>query len=463
MANNIFPRDWVFNVVEPFLRRLKNRLANIKIEGNDTGIKFYDAENVSTQIDIPTLYNANGILSENREVGIEDKKLSITGTDGDVIEFEIETYGNESYPVIRAIGNSSYGGGFAVGAGNSKNAVWYGTGSGFGVWSYKKNKDVLTYNGTTDLFWLKSPTRVGSKLYDGSNKAGDDGSVLTSTGSKTKWANPALDFANKIKIISYEDIKKYPEDDSNNEKLSSAEEVTAENLLAHITKLNNTDDYLNSFITIQRVPIAENNPNGNMYEGKPLFFFKKTGNNYEILEVYKKQTREDLGFIQYSANIKSDNYKEKMLFFKNDETDNLDVIPTNIEVIENSDGYMGFKVNRDAFITINITEGFYLKNKGRYVGIAIEPENGITKDDYKATFGVKWNRQYDLFTRFIKAPVDNWFSEEIEFRTFVKANKGFLFKISFYDKDFNLIENLNDSGIIGLDGGSFSRIDIRGV
>jgi hypothetical protein len=50
--------------------------------------------------------------------------------------------------------------------------------------------------------------------------------------------------------------------------------------------LNNTDDYLNSFITIQDIPMAVSTLDGNVYESKPLFFFRKDGDTYEILEVY---------------------------------------------------------------------------------------------------------------------------------------------------------------------------------
>jgi hypothetical protein len=452
MAKNIWTRDWVFNVTEPYLRRLKNRLGNIKIEETSAGFKFLNAENQSTEINIPTLYNSNGVLHEDRDVDLNGNKLQIKDSNDNHIEFEIETYGNDSYPVLRSIGSGQYGGGFAVGSNGVKNAVWYGTAGGFGIWSYVKNKDVMTYSENPDLYWVKSHLRVGAKLIDGNNSAGADGSVLTSTGTKTKWANPALDFANKIKIVSYNDVG-----------VNFVDEVTTENLLSYLVGLDNTDDYLNSFITIQDIPMAVSTLDGNVYEGKPLFFFRKTDDTYEILEVYKKQTRKDLGPIEYSANIKSDNYTNKMLFHTVGDS-HLDTEAINIETITDNDGYMGFKTNKDGFINIAITEGFILRKTGRYAVIKIIPESGISRDDYLDTFGVKYNGEKDLFTRWIQVPIDSWFSEEIEFRLFVKANKGFIFKVEFYEENLTLIDEATIiADNIMVDGGQFGRIDIRGV
>jgi hypothetical protein len=141
----------------------------------------------------------------------------------------------------------------------------------------------------------------------------------------------------------------------------------------------------------------------------------------------------------------------------------LDTEAINIETITDAEGYMGFKAKKDGFINIAITESFILKKIGRYVVIKIVPESGISKDDYYETFGVKYNRESDLFSRWIQAPTKYWFSEEIEFRLFVKANKGFIFKVEFYEENIALIDEatLAAEGLM-VDGGQFSRIDIRG-
>jgi len=59
-----FIRDWVFNVIAPFLTQLKNRLANIKLtyDLSRNRLNFYNAENELNVIDLHPPYH-NGILT----------------------------------------------------------------------------------------------------------------------------------------------------------------------------------------------------------------------------------------------------------------------------------------------------------------------------------------------------------------------------------------------------------------
>jgi hypothetical protein len=113
----------------------------------------------------------------------------------------------------------------------------------------------------------------------------------------TNAENVSEEFANigtsNIQIVTYTDV---------NSDFTSEQEVTTENLLAYLVSLNNTDSYLNSFITIQDIPIAVSSLDGNLYEGKPLFFFKKEGDTYEILEIYKKDTS-NRGLVLFKTNV----------------------------------------------------------------------------------------------------------------------------------------------------------------
>jgi len=47
-----FARDWVFNVIKPFLTQLKNRLGNIKLEKNGNNLIFTNQDAVSNTISV---------------------------------------------------------------------------------------------------------------------------------------------------------------------------------------------------------------------------------------------------------------------------------------------------------------------------------------------------------------------------------------------------------------------------
>jgi hypothetical protein len=153
----------------------------------------------------------------------------------------------------------------------------------------------------------------------------------------------------------------------------------------------------------------------------------------------------------YSSTIKSDNYKV------------FDFYPTsegrgkNIELIEDN-GLKGFKVFKDTLLKINLQEGIYLGKVDRSIEVTLKPVG-----TFHEVFGVKENIPNGLLSRTSIAPVKSWYSEAFEWTVFVKANQAFVFDVKILEDDFEtIITGNSDSDAIGLDGGMYGRLDIRG-